>query len=126
MLRMEPNIDLIAGEPEPQLSENALRVLEKRYLQKDESGKVIETPRQLFWRVAWNLAQADRPRAEIVVDGDQIYAASYHDKVMAMSAANGQPMWTHDVGSYSGVALLSDKDRGYPTLNAAPRHDLPA
>ena len=56
MLRMEPNIDLIAGEPEPQLSENALRVLEKRYLQKDESGKVIETPRQLFWRVAWNLA----------------------------------------------------------------------
>ncbi|HKZ89204.1 MAG TPA: ribonucleotide reductase N-terminal alpha domain-containing protein, partial [Thermoplasmata archaeon] len=61
MLRMEPNIDLIAGEPEPQLSENALRVLEKRYLQKDESGKVIETPRQLFWRVAWNLAQADRP-----------------------------------------------------------------
>jgi len=46
---------------------------------------------------------------EIVVDGDQIYAASYHDKVMAMSAANGQPMWTHDVGSYSGVALLSDK-----------------
>ena len=60
MLRMEPNIDLIAGEPEPQLSENALRVLEKRYLQKDESGKVIETPRQLFWRVAWNLAQADR------------------------------------------------------------------
>jgi len=22
--------------------------------------------------------------------------------------------------------LLSDKDRGYPTLNAAPRHDLPA
>lgn len=46
---------------------------------------------------------------EIVVDGDQIYAASYHDKVMALSAANGQPMWTHDVGSYSGVALLADK-----------------
>src|SRR3989454_6656226 len=59
MLQLEPTIDLIAGEPEPALSENALRVLEKRYLKKDESGKVIETPRELFWRVSWNLAQAD-------------------------------------------------------------------
>src|SRR3989441_356924 len=59
MLTLEPTIDLIAGEPDPALSENALRVLEKRYLKKDESGKVIETPRELFWRVSWNLAQAD-------------------------------------------------------------------
>src|SRR2546425_6604689 len=59
MLRLEPTIDLITGEPEPALSENALRVLEKRYLKKDETGKVIETPRELFWRVSWNLAQAD-------------------------------------------------------------------
>lgn len=48
------------GEPEPQLSPNALAVLEKRYLRKDETGRVIETPGQMFWRVAWNLAQADR------------------------------------------------------------------
>src|SRR6266540_1999582 len=59
MLNLEPSIALITGEPEPQLSENALRVLEKRYLKKDDTGKVIETPRELFWRVAWNLAQAD-------------------------------------------------------------------
>ena len=59
MLTLEPTIDLIAGEPDPALSENALRVLEKRYLKKDETGKVTETPRELFWRVSWNLAQAD-------------------------------------------------------------------
>ena len=46
---------------------------------------------------------------EIVIDADQIYAVSYHDKVMALSAANGQPVWTHDVGSYSGLALTADK-----------------
>jgi ribonucleoside-diphosphate reductase alpha chain len=37
---------------EPVLSENALTVLENRYLIKDEQGKVIETPGQLFSRVA--------------------------------------------------------------------------
>jgi len=60
ILRIEPPLDFLAGEPEPQLTENARRVLEKRYLRKDETGKVIETPKELFWRVAWNLAQADR------------------------------------------------------------------
>lgn len=42
-----------------QLTENCLRVLEKRYLAKNEEGKVVETPDQLFQRVAMNLAQAD-------------------------------------------------------------------
>jgi ribonucleoside-diphosphate reductase alpha chain len=34
------------------LTENALHVLEKRYLKKDKSGKPIETPAELFRRVA--------------------------------------------------------------------------
>jgi len=43
-----------------QLSENALKVLEKRYLKKDESGKVIETPEELFLRVSKAIAAADK------------------------------------------------------------------
>lgn len=42
------------------LSLNAIKVLEKRYLLKDKEGKVIETPRQMFRRVANYIAQADR------------------------------------------------------------------
>ena len=42
------------------LSDNALKVLEKRYLQKDTEGKVIETPEQMFQRVAHNIAQAEK------------------------------------------------------------------
>ncbi|MGE5279903.1 MAG: adenosylcobalamin-dependent ribonucleoside-diphosphate reductase, partial [Deltaproteobacteria bacterium] len=42
------------------LSDNSLRVLEKRYLKKDSKGKVIETPQELFARVAKTIAGADR------------------------------------------------------------------
>ncbi len=47
------------GEPALRISPNALRVLQKRYLAKDENGKVVETPEGMFRRVAKNLAQAD-------------------------------------------------------------------
>src|SRR3990172_5101134 len=43
-----------------ELSENARIVLERRYLAKDESGRVVETPEQLFRRVAQSIAQAER------------------------------------------------------------------
>jgi ribonucleoside-diphosphate reductase alpha chain len=42
------------------LSPNAITVLEKRYLIKDESGAPVETPRDLFQRVARTVAAADR------------------------------------------------------------------
>jgi ribonucleoside-diphosphate reductase alpha chain len=41
-------------------TQNALTVLEKRYLQRDLQGNVVETPEQLFRRVAKNIAQADQ------------------------------------------------------------------
>jgi ribonucleoside-diphosphate reductase alpha chain len=41
------------------LSQNALTVLEKRYLKRNEEGKVIETPESLFRRVARHVASAD-------------------------------------------------------------------
>lgn len=42
------------------LTENAVRVLEKRYLAKDENGNVIETPELMFRRVAKTVAMADK------------------------------------------------------------------
>src|SRR6266545_3283296 len=49
----------VKGEVPLRVSPNALRVLQKRYLAKDEHGKVVETPEGMFRRVAHNLAQAD-------------------------------------------------------------------
>jgi len=53
----------------PVLSENALKVLQSRYLIRDENGKCVETPAQLFSRVASVVAEAE---ARYGADRDQI------------------------------------------------------
>lgn len=42
------------------LSENALRVLQRRYLKKDSKGQVIESPEELFKRVAQAIAGVEK------------------------------------------------------------------
>jgi len=41
------------------LSENAKRVLHRRYLKKDKQGRVMETPAEMFRRVARHIARAE-------------------------------------------------------------------
>jgi ribonucleoside-diphosphate reductase alpha chain len=43
----------------PHLGSNALRVLQARYLQKDASGQAVETPDEMFRRVAATVAAAE-------------------------------------------------------------------
>lgn len=43
---------ILGAEDELKLSVNAMKVLSARYLLKDETGKIVETPSQLFRRVA--------------------------------------------------------------------------
>ena len=50
---------LIGVEDELKLGLNALRVLKRRYLLKDNEGLIIETPAQLFRRVAKVMAKVD-------------------------------------------------------------------
>jgi ribonucleoside-diphosphate reductase alpha chain len=51
-----PRVDL----PRAELSENARIVLAKRYLVKDASGRPTEEPEEMFWRVAYTIASAER------------------------------------------------------------------
>ncbi|ADD68654.1 ribonucleoside-diphosphate reductase, adenosylcobalamin-dependent [Denitrovibrio acetiphilus DSM 12809] len=44
----------------PDLTKNAITVLEKRYLKRDISGKPVEKPIDMFRRVALNIAEADK------------------------------------------------------------------
>jgi ribonucleoside-diphosphate reductase alpha chain len=67
---------------EPILSENALKVLQSRYLIKDEQGNCIETPAQLFNRVASLVAQAE---ARYGVSGGDV--RQWHKKYYEMMAS---------------------------------------
>ena len=70
---------VIGVEDDLKLTLNAIKVLEARYLLKDENGNIIETPRQMFERVARYLAlvevfyqdnfyDKDRKQKEIKID----------------------------------------------------------
>jgi len=61
----------------PRLTENAMTVLEKRYLQKNLQGVVTETPEELFRRVAKNIAQVDQlydPQIDLTLVEEGFYS----------------------------------------------------
>ncbi len=61
---------------ELQLSDNSLRVLERRYLRKGADGKPSEGPAEMFARVASSIAEADRafdPHADVPGIAEQFY-----------------------------------------------------
>ena len=61
------------------LSENAIKVLEKRYLKRDKDGNCIETPADMFRRVADTLASGDlkfgKSQTEVKELSDRFYDA---------------------------------------------------
>ncbi|GAB6063772.1 vitamin B12-dependent ribonucleotide reductase [Deferrisoma palaeochoriense] len=69
---------VIPLEIEPAFSPNALVVLEKRYLKKGPDGKPAETPKEMLWRVARAVAEADRfhdPEADVEQTAVAFYQA---------------------------------------------------
>jgi len=71
--QLKPEVQLA---PSINLTENAHRVLEKRYLEKDKSGKVIETPEEMFRRVARTIASAEsiyNPNVDVKAREDEFY-----------------------------------------------------
>jgi len=56
---------------------NGLKLLEKRYLAKDEAGKVLETPSDMFQRVAKAIASVDKKYGKTPEQVKQIQDAFY-------------------------------------------------
>lgn len=54
------------------LSENAIKVLEKRYLKRDKDGNCTETPADMFHRVASSIANADLKYGKSQAQADEL------------------------------------------------------
>ncbi len=96
---------------EPRLTDNAVQLLEKRYLRKDSSGTLIESPRDMFVRVAEAVASADRelelsPSVEAVAGG-------FYSMMAAMDFLPNSPTIMNagtDIGQLSACFVLPVED----------------
>src|SRR5262245_52791478 len=73
------------------LSQNAIRVLEKRYLRKDAQGTPVETPQEMFWRVARGVAAPD---AELPFEGrndPESTARAFHEILSSLEFLPNSP-----------------------------------
>jgi len=61
------------GIEEQKLTVNALEVLKRRYLLKDENERIIETPAQMFRRVARAIAKVDRKYGDDSRESEEIF-----------------------------------------------------
>lgn len=55
-----PIVEVESEIPGLEITANSLEVLRRRYLAKDRKGEIVETPDEMFRRVARNLAEGDR------------------------------------------------------------------
>lgn len=64
--KIYPNKNMLPTPPLPQglsnveLSENAYQVLTRRYIRKGEKGELVETPEEMFWRIAYHIAKVEK------------------------------------------------------------------
>jgi len=93
------------------LSENGLRVLRARYLKKDEKGHVVETPRELFERVATTIAQAELNYADAAQR--EVWAGRFFDLMVSGRFLPNSPTLMNagrEMGMLSACFVLPVRD----------------
>uniref|UniRef100_UPI000A4AA86F ribonucleotide reductase N-terminal alpha domain-containing protein n=1 Tax=Tepidanaerobacter sp. EBM-38 TaxID=1918496 RepID=UPI000A4AA86F len=92
------------------LTENARVVLEKRYLAKDSSGKVIETPETLIERVSNAIAKAE---LKYVQDKSDDWAKKFYDMISELKFLPNSPTLMNagrELGQLSACFVLPVED----------------
>lgn len=94
--------------PQPQLKPNTEVVLQKRYLRKSLDGKLSETPRDLFWRVASAIA-AEEGKYERSSREPEALARDFYDLMTAWKFLPNSPTLMNagtDLGQLSACFVL--------------------
>jgi ribonucleoside-diphosphate reductase alpha chain len=88
-----------------ELTENALKVLKARYLLKDESGHPVESPEEMFRRVARNIASAE--------DDPPYWEEKFHDLMSSLDFLPNSPTLMNagkDIGQLAACFVLPVED----------------
>ncbi len=81
----------VHAEPAATLTSSAVRVLERRYLVRDDAGRIAETPDGLFRRVALCVAEADRTLPFQGRRDPERSAASFHAMMRSLEFLPNSP-----------------------------------
>ena len=93
----------IGVEDDVKLTINAIKVLEKRYLLKDVDGNVIETPGEMFKRVAEYISRADKNYGASDEDVKKL-EQEFYDMMVKLEFLPNSPTFT---GANTKVGQLS-------------------
>lgn len=89
---------------EPKLTKNAVEVARKRYLRTDMDGKVVETPGEMLWRVAYHMA---KPEVNWASNGIVMETATkFYERMVSLKlVCAGKAMF--EAGNPGGTGQLS-------------------
>jgi ribonucleoside-diphosphate reductase alpha chain len=99
--------------PKGEWTEQSLKVLNERYLRKDENGKVSETPEGLCWRVSWDIASAESIYGKKKKDIEETAKEFYKLLIAHEFLPNSPTLMNAGVGNrlqYSGCYVIPIED----------------
>ncbi len=76
--------------PQVELSENSYQVLTRRYIRKGNNGELVETPKEMFWRVAYHVAKVEEIWGEDVEE----HASNFYRLLAAKRFFPNSPTFT--------------------------------
>lgn len=115
LLQLEVNVSLELGEvvnEKLKLSENSIKVLEKRYLKRDQDGNCTETPADMFKRVAVSIASAELKYGKSQNDVD-VLAKKFYNAITDLYFMPNSPTLMNagrELGQLSACFVLPVED----------------